>query len=65
MGLTKKQARYILFFCITATLVSLYIITKAPYVEAQTDSLVVEPITITPLDSPNPCWDPHFWSRVE
>ena len=23
------------------------------------------PITVTPLDSPDPCWSPEFWSKVE
>lgn len=21
-------------------------------------------LTVTPLDSPNPCWDPKFWSKA-
>lgn len=66
--LTRGEVLYMLFVCGLGIVFSLYIIYNAPLIEIERwEPKITEPsvITVTPLDSPNGCYSPEFWSKVE
>lgn len=58
--LYKKQTYFILTIAIICIIISIIIITKSEPVYIRE----VSKISVTPLDSPDPCYHQEFW-RVE
>lgn len=62
--LTKKEVIIVLTLGSISIIISLLMmIYSEPVVEVDSFDRVPT-LTVTPLDSPNPCWDPHFWSKA-
>ena len=65
---TKTQTYWVLIFCISSVWISFLAIIYGPPIEQEKwEPQLTEPsmVVVTPLDSPNPCWDPNFWSKIE
>ena len=66
--LTRNQTNWILLLCMSITWFGFLGILYGTHIEPEKTEILIKPpsvITVTPLDSPNPCWDPHYWSHIE
>ena len=65
--LTRGQAAYMIFVCLLSVIFSIYVIYFAkPIEKTKWQPNITEPsvITVTPLDSPNPCYSQDFYGSV-
>lgn len=65
--LLLRHTIWVLIFCSLGVILSIVAMIKGDFIpEEKWEPKFTEPskVTVTPLDSPNPCWDPHFWSKA-
>lgn len=68
ISVTKTQTYWVLVFCAVGLWSGFLTIVYGTYIEPEKwEPQITEPsvVVVTPLDSPNPCWDPNFWSKIE
>lgn len=64
--LTKKQTYYVLTFCAVSIILSILMLAHGNTMKVEVSEFSAPtPITVTPLDSYNPCYAQDVWSRVE
>ena len=68
MILTLRHTIWVLIFCSLGVILSVTAMALSEFLpEEKWEPKITEPsfIVVTPLDSPNGCYSPDFWSTVE
>ena len=68
MILTLRHTIWVLIFCLLGVILGITAMILSDFIPAKKwEPQITEPsaIVVTPLDSPNGCYSPDFWSKVE
>ena len=68
MILTLRHTIWVLIFCLLGVIMSVTAMILSDFIpNKKWEPQITEPsvIVVTPLDSPNGCYSPNFWSKVE
>ena len=68
MILTLRHTIWVLIFCLLGVILGITAMIFSDFIPAKKwEPKITKPsvIVVTPLDSPNGCYSPDFWSKIE